>query len=638
MSANRRTFLLSTAAAFAWSGAPRAFADTPAFTIAAPMDPPEWALLERELLDANTRACVQFFHRYFNQATGYLEMTARWGGDDGPDDAPENMNDWPHIYQLGGGDIIKELVNKGYEGHVRQYTEAKTTEVSFAKDGMYYKEFPVMMDWQHNAEGLSVFNLMGLMDPYNPRWRDRVRRFAGFYDGSDPGAPNYDPKYKIIKSMINGSRGPLLRKATALDWTGDSIDVKNRFPSLGHGEADYKMMLAHFQEYTDVVGDHPLNLSSTELALNAFMLSHEQHYKDWLLTYVDAWADRAKANNDILPSNVGLDGTIGGAADGKWYGGTYGWNFSPVVPQTGKHEDRNRVVLACVAFFTAYLISGGDDKYLAVWRRQADRINAQAKTIDGKLSTPRMFGDQGWYSFHPGKYEVGALEIYYLSMKPEDRKRAPDNPWYDFLDGKNPAFPVTALRRDLARIRRQMEIVRADTTSPDMRLADSALDSEPASTTALIELMEGGIRMARPTWAPGTPSIGGAPLHARLRYFDAERRRPGIPRDVAALIEGMTADGLTVILVNVSPSDYRSMIVQGGAYGEHQIVSVSDGKTTQPVNAAWFPVRLAPGAGARLTIKMKRFANAPTWDLPWVDTVPFSGDAPPTKDKGDSQG
>lgn len=491
MSNTRRSFLMSTAAAFAWAGAPRAFADAPAFTIAAPMDPPEWALLERELLDANTRACVQFFHRYFNQATGYLEETARWGGDDGPDDAPENMNDWPHIYQLGGGDIIKTLVNKGYEGHVRQYTEAKTTDVPFAKEGMYYKEFPVMMDWQHNAEGLSVFNLMGLMDPYNPRWRDRVRRFAGFYDGSDPGAPNYDPKFKIIKSMINGSRGPLLRKATALDWTGDPIDVANRFPSLGHGEADYKMMLAHFQEYTDVVGDHPLNLSSTELALNAFMLSHEQHYKDWLLIYVDAWVERAKQNNDILPSNVGLDGTIGGAADGKWYGGAYGWNFSPVVPQTGKREDRNRVVLACVAFFTAYLISGGDDKYLAVWRRQADRINAQAKTIDGKLSTPRMFGDQGWYSYHPGKYEVGALEIYYLSMKPEDRKRAPDNPWYDFLDGKNPAFPVTALRRDLARIRRQMEIVRADTTSPDMRLADSALDSEPASTTSLIELMEG---------------------------------------------------------------------------------------------------------------------------------------------------
>ena len=632
MTSSRRSFLMSSAAVFAMP----AFAQTmPAFDIATPMDPPEWALLERQLLDANTRACEQFFARYFNAQTGYLETTPRWGGDDGPDDAPENMNDWPHIYQLGGGDSIKTLVEKGYEGHVRQYTEAKTVEVPFAKDGMYYKEFPVMMDWQHNGEGLSTFNLMGLMDPYAPRWRERVRRFAGFYDGSDPGAPNYDKKLKIIRSMFNGSRGPLMRNATALDWTGDSIDIKDRFPSLGHGEDSYAQMLDHFREYTETMGDHPLNLSATELALNAYMLSHEQRYKDWLLEYVDAWVARAKANNDILPSNVGRDGVIGSDAKGKWYGGTYGWAFSPIVPQTGKPEDRNRVVLACVAFFTAYLISGGDDKYLDVWRRQTDRINAQSKLVDGKMSAPRMFGDQGWYSFRPGKYEVGALEIYYLSMKASDKARAPANPWYSYLDGKNPSFPVTALRRDLSRIRRQMEIVRADTTSADMRLADSALDSEPASTTALIELMEGGIRMARPVWAPGTPAIGGAPLHCRLRYFDTERRRPGIPRDVAALIDSMTADSLTVTFVNVSPTDFRSMIVQGGAYAEHQIVSVSDGKTTQTVNAPYFPVRLAPGSGAKLTIRMKRFANAPTWDLPWKDTVPFLGDAAPTKEKGD---
>ena len=59
--------------------------------------------------------------------------------------------------------------------------------------------------------------------------------------------------------MMNGSRGPLLRDATPLDWTGDPIDVKNRFPSLGHGEDDYKMMLQHFVGYEDVVGDQPLN-------------------------------------------------------------------------------------------------------------------------------------------------------------------------------------------------------------------------------------------------------------------------------------------------------------------------------------------------------------------------------------------
>jgi len=57
----------------------------------------------------------------------------------------------------------------------------------------------------------------------------------------------------------------MLRDATPLDWTGDPIDVKDRFPSLGHGEDDYKMMLAHFTGYEDVVGDQPLNLGATQL-------------------------------------------------------------------------------------------------------------------------------------------------------------------------------------------------------------------------------------------------------------------------------------------------------------------------------------------------------------------------------------
>ena len=66
-----------------------------------------------------------------------------------------------------------------------------------------------------------------------------VRRYAGFYLNEDPGALNYDPGHRIIKSLFNGSRGPLLRKATALDWAGDPIEVENRF-HLGHGEQNYQ--------------------------------------------------------------------------------------------------------------------------------------------------------------------------------------------------------------------------------------------------------------------------------------------------------------------------------------------------------------------------------------------------------------
>ena len=33
--------------------------------------------------------------------------------------------------------MLKRMYEKAYEGHVRQYTAAKTTDVPFAKDGTY---------------------------------------------------------------------------------------------------------------------------------------------------------------------------------------------------------------------------------------------------------------------------------------------------------------------------------------------------------------------------------------------------------------------------------------------------------------------------------------------------------------------
>jgi len=88
------------------------------------------------------------------------------------------------------------------------------------------------------------------------------------------------------------------------------------------------------------------------------------------------------------------------------------------------------------------------------------------------------------------------------------------------------------------------------------------------------------------------------------------------------------ADQVTATFVNLNQSAFKSVIVQGGAYAEHQLLSVSDGKTTTQVNASSFPLRLAPGAGARLTIRMKRFANDPTLSFPWEATVADLGEIP----------
>ncbi len=578
---------------------------TPKINIATPMSPPAWALLERELIRASATACEEFFARYFDER-GYLLCVTRWGGDDGPDDAIENCALWPELHALGAPDVVRQMYLKAQEGHIRQYTEAKTVEVPMARDGMYYKEFITMFDWQHNAEGLRVFNSQGLSDPYDANYRRRTQRYAGFYMNEDPGAANYDPKLKLIRSMINGSRGPLLRKATALDWTGDPIEVKNRFPRLGHGEESYEQMLAHFKDYNDVVGDHPLNLLSTTLALNAYTATGEKKYRDWLLEYVDAWRERMVANGNIIPSNVGLDGKIGGETKGKWYGGTYGWGFSVQVPQTGEMANRNRVPWSFIGFMNAYLLTG-DDRYVEAWRKQADAINSHVKVENGRNLYPHMHGDQGWYAYTPEKFSDYALEAWFLTMREDDRRRVPRNAWLEFLEGRNPGFPEDALRRDLERVRSRVQEMRNDTTTPDTRLADDPLNINPAMVGALMQLMWGGL----------PPDVRARTLFSNLRYFDPVRRRAGIPEDVAALVERMTNDSITVTLVNTNQTASRELVVQAGGYAEHQFESVEWNGQTVPVRAREFTVRLEPGAGAKLTLKLRRFVNQPTVVFPW---------------------
>ena len=66
---------------------------------------PEWARLQRELLDKQTEACVEFFEHYFHPDTGYLRAIPRWGGNDGPDDAAENGLNWTVLYALGASQV-----------------------------------------------------------------------------------------------------------------------------------------------------------------------------------------------------------------------------------------------------------------------------------------------------------------------------------------------------------------------------------------------------------------------------------------------------------------------------------------------------------------------------------------------------
>jgi hypothetical protein len=567
-----------------------------------PMPAPAWARLERQLLADNVPACREFFEKYYD-ARGYLQAFLRWGANDGPDDAFENFNRWPELHALGGDDEILRLYLTGWEGMIRQYSEAKTTDVPAGRAGMYVKEFSAQSDWMHHGEGLQLFNRMALSAPSLPAYRDRARRFAALYMGEDPDAPNYDPEKKLIRSMINGSRGPMLGQATALDWVGDPFDTTG-FVAL-HGESTYAQFLEHYREYTDVRGDHFLNLVATTLPTNAFLLTGEARYRRWIVEYMDAWLARMKLNKGIIPSFVDLDGTIGGPGH-RWWGNAYGWGFSPINPVTGRRENRNRIPRALVGFSNALLVTG-DEKYVDAWRAMIAAVNSHAREVDGRNEYPTMFGADGWYGWQPEPWSVGALEVWYWSMRPADRGRVGSNPWIDFLEGKNPAYPETALQREIESIPRKLATIRADRTPPDKRLADNMLDSNPAATDALVRLMLGAL----------VPSREGGLLNARLRYFDPARRRAGVPEDVSALVSEMADRRTVVTLVNLSASESRAVVVQAGAYAEHQFESVEWNGHRRRLDARDFTVQLAPGAGAKLTLATRRYANRPTVSFPW---------------------
>jgi hypothetical protein len=547
-------------------------------------------------------ACLEFARKYYDDR-GYVQCFVRWGANDGPDDAFENFAGWPELHALGAGDEIRDVFLKTWNGMIRQYSEAKTTEVPAGCDGMYFKEFSAQSDWMHHGEGLRTFNLMGLSMPAVPEYQRRVRRFAGLYMAEDPDAANYDPQLKLIRSMENGSKGPMLRKATALDWVGDPFDVAGF--TAGHGENTFAQFLEHYAEYTDVAGDHFLNLVATTLPTDAYLLTQERKYRQWIVDYMDAWLARMKANRGIIPSCVGLDGKIGGP-DARWWGNAYGWGFSPVNPTNGKRENRNRIPRALVGFNNALLVTG-DQKYVDAWRAMGEIINAHSRTSEGHPEYPTMFGADGWYGWQAQPWSVGALEVWYWSQRADDRARLGENAWVDFLEGKNAGYPATALQRDLDSIAKKVAQLRADVRPPEKRLADNMMDFNPAATSALVQLMWGGL----------PPGRDGGLLNARLRYFDPVRRRAGVPDDVGALVSEISDTRTVVTLVNLSPNETREVIVQGGAYGEHRFDSVErDGRVT-PLDAARFTVRLAPGSGATLALATRRYVNAPTVAFPW---------------------
>jgi hypothetical protein len=366
-------------------------------------------------------------------------------------------------------------------------------------------------------------------------------------------------------------------------------------------------------------GDVPLNLTATSLMLNAFMFTGDPKYKQWIEEYVSAWLQRARENGGILPDNVGPSGKIGECMNGKWWGGYYGWRWP--------HGLMNQIESTLIGGANAYLATG-DSRFLELPRSVVKLMQSQGKTANGRLLAPHRHGDQGWYDFRPFNPSY-LLHLWYLSQAKEDYDRIAqlvnvtdwhalqyhkgkgdyghEGPWLRFLEGQNPDYPVQILKANYEETLRRLEMIRTDQSAPAERDVHHWQERNPIVLEGLVQTMLGG---------PNHVYHGGL-LHVRVRYLDPAQKRPGIPPEIAALVDHLAPDGISLRLVNIHPTQSRAVVLQAGAFGEHQFTTVRTGNLAVTVNSRFLQVTLKPGAAGQLQLGMSRFVNRPSYASPW---------------------
>jgi len=88
----------------------------------------------------------------------------------------------------------------------------------------------------------------------------------------------------------------------------------------------------------------------------------------------------------------------------------------------------------------------------------------------------------------------------------------------------------------------------------------------------------------------------------------------------------LTAESVGVQFVNTSRQETRNLIVQAGAFGEHQFTQLRCDQQTIPLDGKYFAVELPPSTAIRVDAGLRRYANKPSYAFPWhgdIIPVPF---------------
>lgn len=583
--------------------------------------PPAWALSERHLIATMNAAAPRYQERY-TRADGTFIWRQEWPGMDGSDDGYESYHNWPLFYALGGAADFDSRSRFLWDAVTRQFTAY----------GQVWREFDAYYDWMHHGESSLFFYYFGLSNPNVAVDRARTMRFARMYTGEDPLAPNWDAERRMMRSPINGSKGPRFENSWD-DWSTHRAVLAHYpppFDDIGiegpvadwNDDQTYATILKALNE-RQMRGDVPLNLTSTSLITHAYIYSGDPKLRTWVLDYLEAWNERIKANGGLCPDNVGPNGIVGELMDGKWWGGYYGWRWP--------HGFMSIIQPLTIAAMNAVLLTG-DMSYLDIPRGQLDYILDRGHLEDGRLLVPNRYTDNGWTAFRPISPEY-PLQIWAMSQDRQDEERLqrfPERttdwkqvlqghskgdtlhiaPWYCYLRGELPDYPEQLLAAQWNEVVRRMDMIANDTADPEEIDVHHWQDRNPVRTEALIQLTCGG---------PQVIYHGGL-LHVRLRYYDAIERRPGLPADVGALVDRLDAQSVDVELVNTNAFESRSLIVQAGAFGEHRFSELrrldDQDAPSQAVNDKWLRVELPPSSSLKLRLGMDRYVNQPSYEQP----------------------
>lgn len=583
--------------------------------------PPRWALLQRKLISQMNAAAEAFVKRY-TRPDGTLVWREEWPGMDGSDDAYESFWSFPLFYALGGSENVHRLSRRLWSAVTWQFTEY----------GQVHREFDAYYDWMHHGESSQYIYGFGLADPNVHIDRRRALRFADMYIGEDEEAPNWDPERRMIRSPINGSRGPRFHM-TAEDWSthrwilanylSPYEDVPGLDPNDPNAKADwnddavFEQILSRMNERM-VPGDIPLNLNATSLVASAYLYTGDPKYKRWVLDYIEAWAERTRANGGIMPDNIGPNGEIGERMGGNWWGGYYGWRWP--------HGARIILESTLIAGANALLLTG-DESYLDLHRSQWDMLWELGREEDGAFKTPNRHGQVGWFNYisPDARYPTHCFALTHSAQDkarldaaapPESYARrtgfgkgaqAQPGPWLALSQGQNDDAPELMMDAACREVARRLDIMRNDDGDPNEWDVHHWQDINPVVCEPIAQLSLGSV---------GSVYHGGL-LHATVRYFDAERRRPGLPPDAAAAVLRASSGEAEIEFVNANALEERQMIVQAGAFGEHAFTTAeTNGEQTQ-VDGPCFRLKLAPMSRQRVRVGLKRYVHDPSYNRPW---------------------